>query len=188
MSKTCVKCQKQFPIWMYVDGKDRNLSSRKYCLECSPWNMHNVRTLEKPPIKIPEYKQCVKCKVTKSISEFYSRNDGKYKVFNWCKECASRIGKGRTRKKKTEMLELSGGKCTKCGYNKCYGALEFHHTNPKEKEIITSLIRLPMHQLKQELKKCVLLCANCHREEHHGSNSFLPESSNIRYNRTSLEK
>ena len=33
------------------------------------------------------------------------------------------------------LLEYKGGtKCSKCGYDKCEGALQFHHLNPKEKD------------------------------------------------------
>jgi len=65
-------------------------------------------------------------------------------------------------------LEYKGGKCCKCGYDKCVGALEFHHINPDEKEFG------PGHnghtrswkRVKKELDKCILVCANCHREIH----------------------
>ena len=62
-----------------------------------------------------------------------------------------------------------GGKCCLCGYNKCNGALEFHHINPQEKEfgICTGVIRALEIEL-EEIKKCVLVCANCHREIHAG--------------------
>lgn len=31
-------------------------------------------------------------------------------------------------------IDYKGGKCSVCGYNKCRAALEFHHTNPNEKD------------------------------------------------------
>ena len=58
-------------------------------------------------------------------------------------------------------------KCCKCGYCKNYAALEFHHLDPKEKDFVwTKLRELSWVKITEELKKCVLLCANCHREEH----------------------
>ena len=58
-------------------------------------------------------------------------------------------------------LKING--CAICGYNKCDNALEFHHTNPRDK--IFSIGTLRGH-LAEELNKCILLCANCHKEIH----------------------
>ena len=43
--KICKKCQDTFPNWVTIDGKPRNLGSRKYCLECSPFGSHNTKNL-----------------------------------------------------------------------------------------------------------------------------------------------
>jgi len=77
----------------------------------------------------------------------------------------------RWKARKQTAIEYKGGKCCKCGYNKYIGALEFHHTNPKEKEFDWKTIRLvSKDKFYKELDKCILLCANCHREEHALSN------------------
>jgi len=57
-----------------------------------------------------------------------------------------------------------------CGYDRCSGALDFHHIDPKEKEFGLSVKRLTRswEKMKKELDKCVLICANCHREVHAG--------------------
>lgn len=69
---------------------------------------------------------------------------------------------------KLKAIEYKGGKCSNCGYNKCYGALDFHHRNPDEKEFSWRLMRRKKWEdIVTELDKCDLLCANCHREEHH---------------------
>lgn len=69
---------------------------------------------------------------------------------------------------KIKAVEYKGGKCNKCGYNKCLGAMEFHHLDPKEKDfsIGNKGYTRSWDKVKEELDKCVLLCANCHREEH----------------------
>lgn len=69
---------------------------------------------------------------------------------------------------KMKMVEYKGGKCEICGYNKCIEALEFHHINPKEKDFSISGGTKSFNSLKSELDKCVLVCANCHREIHSG--------------------
>jgi hypothetical protein len=58
--------------------------------------------------------------------------------------------------------------CSKCGYNTCGGSLDFHHTNPevKERRIDAKAWIEKTKLYEEELKKCVLLCKNCHHEEH----------------------
>lgn len=65
-------------------------------------------------------------------------------------------------------LEYKGSKCEICGYNKCSEALDFHHKNPKEKDFSLSdrNLILDWQEIKKELDKCSLICANCHREIH----------------------
>jgi hypothetical protein len=72
---------------------------------------------------------------------------------------------------KNRIVEAMGGKCICCGYNKCNSALSLHHLDPSQKEFQFGKIRAnPASWLKivEELKKCVLLCNNCHAEFHDG--------------------
>lgn len=58
------------------------------------------------------------------------------------------------------------GGCARCGYNKCLAALDFHHVNPKLKlKSPASVKNCSETTGLQELAKCELVCANCHREE-----------------------
>lgn len=61
-----------------------------------------------------------------------------------------------------------GGKCCVCGYNKCLYALDFHHTNSSGKDgcVAYFVANGQFRKARQEVKKCVLICANCHRELH----------------------
>ncbi len=68
-------------------------------------------------------------------------------------------------RKKQNLIKYFGGKCQICGYKKCIHALEFHHKNPKEKEISISM-NITFEKMLKEVKKCILVCANCHREIH----------------------
>ena len=68
---------------------------------------------------------------------------------------------------KKMLLEYKDGKCSKCGYNKCSRALEFHHTDPNIKDFgISKILTRSIASLKEEVDKCILLCSNCHAEEH----------------------
>ena len=61
-----------------------------------------------------------------------------------------------------------GNKCSCCGYDKNYGSLHFHHLDPLEKEFDWRKLRLKKWEsVIEELKKCVVLCANCHSEWHY---------------------
>jgi hypothetical protein len=73
----------------------------------------------------------------------------------------------RRKRLKEEMVKVLGGGCKFCGYNKCCGALDFHHIKENKDEGIASLIKNASKQkILKELEKCILLCANCHRELH----------------------
>ncbi len=63
------------------------------------------------------------------------------------------------------MLE-AGGRCQICGYDRYIGALQFHHLDPSEKSFTFGRRGLSMsvERFREEARKCVLLCANCHAE------------------------
>lgn len=69
-------------------------------------------------------------------------------------------------KKKKLLVEYKGGKCEVCGYDKCLSALEFHHIDASEKDFAISSSSKCLEELKLEADKCILVCANCHREIH----------------------
>lgn len=56
--------------------------------------------------------------------------------------------------------------CQRCGYDKYFSILEFHHVDPLEKESSIYIWRKPTKRLLEELEKCILLCPNCHKEHH----------------------
>jgi predicted HNH restriction endonuclease len=75
----------------------------------------------------------------------------------------------KRRKKIREMaIKYKGGKCEICGYSKCIEALEFHHVNTTGKDFSISDkgYTRSWEKVKKELDKCILVCANCHREIH----------------------
>jgi len=135
---------------------------------------------------VTEYKKCSKCSEEKpSTAEFfYKHPNGKNGLRESCKECASihmiahraelltkrrRSSRARAMKKKKRLVKYLGGKCTFCGYDKCLAAFDFHHINAEEKSFgvgqgISECKKF--EALLKEAKKCVLLCANCHRELH----------------------
>ena len=65
-------------------------------------------------------------------------------------------------------LEFLGGRCSRCGYDRCVDALEIHHLTSSEKDfgISDRGYTRSWKKIRAELEKCELLCANCHREVH----------------------
>src|SRR3989344_6926287 len=72
----------------------------------------------------------------------------------------------RRRKIKEMAIAYKGGKCQLCSYNRYQGAFDLHHLNPKAKEfgIADKGYTRSWEKVKAELDKCILVCANCHRE------------------------
>lgn len=70
---------------------------------------------------------------------------------------------------KERLVFVMGEKCQICGYNKCIQALDFHHLDPSKKEFgIGTNTNNSWAKMREEVKKCILVCANCHREIHSG--------------------
>ncbi len=61
--------------------------------------------------------------------------------------------------------------CKICEYSKCFAALDFHHKDhtKKEKGIGKILVLKVTEERIKEVKKCEILCSNCHRELHNGN-------------------
>jgi hypothetical protein len=66
----------------------------------------------------------------------------------------------------TELKREYGGKCCTCGYNKNLAALCFHHVKDKLHEVADLARNSRFTLAREEAKKCILLCANCHTELH----------------------
>jgi hypothetical protein len=74
------------------------------------------------------------------------------------------------------MIEYKGGKCENCNLKieDChYSVFDFHHLNPKEKDISFRGVKSwHWDRIKAEIDKCKLLCSNCHRMEHASINGW----------------
>lgn len=84
---------------------------------------------------------------------------------------AIQLAKNREKrfKRKEEAVAYLGGKCLDCSGVFPTVAFDFHHEDPSEKEGHPSwFLNKSGERWKEELAKCVLLCANCHRIRHFG--------------------
>lgn len=162
MSKFCRKCGKNIPNRVMVDGIVRSLQNRKYCLECSPWGKHNTKII---PYR-DGFKTCCQCGKEKPLSEFYRKN--KKRLQSLCKPCLCSYQMARWIERKKKAVQLLGGQCSRCGYKTNFASLIFHHKDSIDKEFDWNKLRMMAKEtIEKELKKCILVCSNCHGEIHY---------------------
>ena len=102
---------------------------------------------------------------TSNMPDTRTYAERKAKNPEWAKQMSERVSATR-RKKMSVLKEEAGNCCCKCGYNKCTAALEFHHLDPTVKEGGIIGTTASLEKQRAEAKKCILVCANCHREIH----------------------
>src|SRR5687767_4845728 len=112
----CVKCLALFANHMVIDGELRNLQNRKYCLECSPFGLHNTKQLHQNPTDAPPNKKCARCRRQLPLSDFY-RTRGGTKALCYCKKCTNEQTVERQQCLKQKCVEYKGGCCQLCGYD-----------------------------------------------------------------------
>ncbi len=136
-------------------------------------------------------KICPKCETELPLDDihFASRYDRKEKMFQHiCRKCQSVYRKEHYDKNKQKYIDKAKVftqsiikwfieykktlKCKECGENR-YWVLDFHHRDPKEKDIEVSVLLRKGNKTKilQEIEKCDVLCSNCHRDLHFKENN-----------------
>lgn len=132
-------------------------------------------------------KTCIKCQVPKNESEFAINRSHKDGLSSYCKECNSANARIAYRNKdsikiaqksrastnririQSQINEIKSSLgCSKCP-EKDYRCLDFHHVDASIKIASVSnlvLRKCSMDKIKDEISKCIVLCANCHRKEH----------------------
>jgi hypothetical protein len=99
---------------------------------------------------------------------------------NRCDTCNTKIRRYRAKKAAVDYL---GGKCIRCGWIGNLAGYDFHHKDSSVKDFNPSAVELANKSwrlVKDELDKCELLCAICHRLEHndYGNETFLSIANN----------
>jgi len=93
-----------------------------------------------------------------------------YRKRNPCAERQRIVARQKEKQAVINAYKLGKG-CSKCGYKEAACALDFHHKEPSKKsKSISRMIddNYSLDKIFQEIKKCKILCANCHRIEHFG--------------------
>lgn len=90
---------------------------------------------------------------------------------------------------KERVIYVMGGKCAVCSYAKCNSALEAHHIEPSIKNFtISTNLNKAWKTISKELRKCTLVCSNCHREIHEGLITSPPSSFDLNRNNEVIEE
>lgn len=129
-------------------------------------------------------KKCSKCGIEKPLEEFFLKTGNRR--HSYCKECKKEydrkwyinnenrrtnlnISQNKRRIRNQDFVRdyKKSRSCEICGYNKTHHALEFHHISGDKKYSISTIRTLSLETIKAEIAKCILICANCHRELHH---------------------
>jgi len=132
-----------------------------------------------------KFKKCTKCSEIKSIEEFSWKNKPKNKRQSQCKSCQKISHKASYEKNKEHYIKKSSASnkkrredmhnylrdytkdgCVDCG-EKDYVCLDFDHIlerGEKSFEISYGLQAYSLSKIKEELKKCDVVCSNCHRK------------------------
>lgn len=134
---------------------------------------------------------CCRCRIEKEEEDFSFKNKPKNIRNKTCKLCFKEIRKKWYEKYRKKIIAKNISnkekniawfieyrkdlKCVKCGENHP-ACLEFHHNDPNKKEYNVSKIVNSTYSIKtilKEIKKCTVLCSNCHRKEHFKINHAL---------------
>jgi hypothetical protein len=118
-------------------------------------------------------KTCKKCNIEKSIDQFWVKKGSKDGLNSFCKECAKKEvahhyhnNKEQYFNRRKWFFDLKKDlKCETCGFNHP-AALDFHHIDSSQKRFGISINKHNKKEVLEEIKKCKVLCSNCHRIEH----------------------
>lgn len=136
-------------------------------------------------------KHCRKCDTTKEKSHFSRNSRKKDGLQGYCKMCCQlinadtylRLPKRRAKIRENNAKMVAKNKrfiylfrrlkgCIFCDEREPV-ALDFHHLDPKNKDLeVSKLVYYSLTKVKEEIRKCVVLCSNCHRKHHAGITGF----------------
>lgn len=153
---------KGFSVREMIPYTEKSYSTIRYWLK--EFNLKTKRTELK---RIDGNKKlCIACELEKNLEYFYKSGN---KLQTYCKKCSNLYHQNRVKDVKIKMINYKGGKCEDCNLkleNSHYSVYEFHHLDPSTKDPNFDKIKFQKwEKIKNEIDKCRLMCANCHRME-----------------------
>lgn len=172
-SRQCKICEIEFRGTCNYCSSCRYQKNKKNCPECHQ-KMDNYALICRncaDKAKRAKTKTCTYCYKSEPDVIFHiqtRKENGKKYLYrdSMCIQCRNEYTVLKRRATKAKCIEYKGGACHDCGLIDIQEVYDFHHIDPAEKEINIGSSSRDFEQLKIELDKCVLLCANCHRKRH----------------------
>lgn len=158
--RVCTKCGVEKQISDFYKDK-------RVCNDCEKIRKHlcylknRERVLEQSRQYYKEHADAVK----EYKKRWYRENPDKAQKHREYLREYSKMKERERREKLFQLYDEIKKPCAKCGENRLY-LIEFHHIDPEEKSFTISQSR-NLDSVREEAKKCVFLCANCHKEFHH---------------------
>jgi len=150
------------PLMGLKSGSTVRFWMKKYDLE-SPLKGGN----KSKHLEIDGIKTCSRCNTDKDKSEFRSRSDRNGTLNTYCRSCEAKDSYERYEDLKQELVTFKGDKCALCEKQYHISIYSFHHTGKEHKDFnLADRRHSPMAEVLRELKKCILVCRNCHAEIH----------------------
>lgn len=128
---------------------------------------------------------CSTCGTSFPDSEFYSRGPGKG-LRSDCKSCFKKLMRPRSKKHyrnnkpyymarnkvaiartKKAYRESKNNPCVDCGSSYPYYVMQFDHVRGTKEDNVSNMLQYGLKKVKEETRKCDLVCANCHAERTH---------------------
>ena len=123
-------------------------------------NAHYIRKRKDKPFDLP-----IRCRIQSYRICPCGKTIGRTGAWYLCHACYKRRRRDVI---KRALVEFLGGICKKCKEKFPHYVFDFHHIKGKDFGIGNMLELASLYKLAKEVSKCVLLCANCHREETYG--------------------
>ena len=97
-------------------------------------------------------------------AEWFQRMNNNYP--EW-KEDRNKKRSFKRRDNKRKAVEYMGGVCMKCGDRLPDCCYDFHHNDPTVvNDVPSGILHCSWKRILEELAKCIMVCANCHRIIH----------------------
>lgn len=143
-------------------------------------------------------KTCIKCKIEYELDQFSFKSKTKGTRHSYCRLCQREYVKEHYNRNKNKYIArarknspdyrlmsqefifdyLSTHPCVRCGESNVL-VLDFHHRSNKDRSV-SQMCQHSITKITNEIKKCDVLCANCHRIETH------KERNTYKYKRSML--
>lgn len=151
----CKNCNKEFPNKIKVEEEIINLTSRKFCLFCSPLKQNNTRSYIINLNKNEGF--CVRCNKVKSLNEFYKRKSGK--PYSYCMNCQGEVKELKFGENLEIMVAEKKGCCEDCKI--VYPSVIYEFYQKGKRYNASKLKNMSIEKIREELKDFDMLCKNC---------------------------